>query len=71
MLGVWSAGGQTLNWIDITFSHCSYLDLNRRYHGSLILARPDTSGNLVVQSIGAAFSKDQAKVFDIKGTLRR
>jgi hypothetical protein len=71
LLGVWSAGGQTLNWIDLTLSNCSYPDLNRRYHGSLILARPDSSGNLQVQSIGTPFSKDTAKVFDVKGTLRR
>jgi hypothetical protein len=71
LLGVWSAGGQTLKWIDLTLSHCIYPDLNRRYHGSFILARPDSSGNLQVQSIGTPFSKDTAKVFDVKGTLRR
>lgn len=71
LLGVWSAGGQTLNWIDLTLSNCNYAELNRRYHGSLILARPDSSGNLQVQSIGTPFSKDTAKVFDVKGTLRR
>ena len=71
LLGVWSAGGQTLNWLDLTLSNCNYPDLNRRYHGSLILARPDSSGNLQVQSIGTPFSKDTAKVFDVKGTLRR
>jgi hypothetical protein len=71
LLGVWSAGGQTLNWIDLTFSDCNYPDLNRRYHGSFIVARPDSSGNLQVQSLGTAFSKDTAKVFDVKGTLRR
>jgi hypothetical protein len=71
LLGVWSAGGQTLNWVDLTLSNCRYPDLNRRYHGSLILARPDISGNLQVQSIGTSFSKDTAKVFDVKGTLRR
>jgi hypothetical protein len=71
LLGVWSAGGQTLNWIDLTLSNCAYPDLNRRYHGSLILARPDSSGSLQVQSIGTPFSKDTAKVFDVKGTLRR
>jgi hypothetical protein len=71
VLGVWSAGGQTLNWIDLTLSNCKYPDLNRRYHGSLILARPDSSGNLQVQSLGTPFSKDTAKVFDVKGTLRR
>jgi hypothetical protein len=71
LLGVWSAGGQTLNWIDLTFGNCNYPDLNRRYHGSLILARPDSSGNLQAQSIGNPFSRDTAKVFDVKGTLRR
>ena len=71
VLGVWSAGGQTLNWIDLTLSSCNYPDLNRRYHGSLILARPDSSGNLQLQSLGTPFSKDTAKVFDVKGTLRR
>jgi hypothetical protein len=71
LLGVWSAGGQTLNWIDLTLSNCNYPELNRRYHGSLILARPDSSSNLQVQSIGTPFSKDTAKVFDVKGTLRR
>jgi hypothetical protein len=71
MLGVWSGGGQTLSWIDLTFSDCNFPDLNRRYHGSFILARPDSSGNLQVQSIGSQFSKDAAKFFDIKGTFRR
>jgi len=71
MLGIWSGGGQTLSWIDLTFSRCNYPDLNRRYHGSFILARPDSSGNLQVQSIGSPFTKDTAKLFDIKGTLRR
>jgi hypothetical protein len=71
LLGVWAPGMATLNWIDLTFSNCNYADLNRRYHGSLILARPDSSGNLQLQSIGTAFSKDVGKAFDIKGTLRR
>jgi hypothetical protein len=66
LLGVWSAGGQRLNWADLTLSNCSYPDLNRRYHGRFILARPDSSGNLQVQSIGTPFSKDTAKVFDVK-----
>jgi hypothetical protein len=69
--GIRTAGGQTLNWIDLTLSSCNYPDLNRRYHGSLILARPDSSGNLQVQSLGTPFSKDTGKVFDVKGTLRR
>lgn len=71
MLGVWSVGGQTLAWVDLTFDQCRISELNRRYHGSFILARPDSSGQLQVQSLGAPFSKDIGKAFDIKGTLRR
>jgi Domain of unknown function (DUF4124) len=71
LLGVWSSGPQTLVWVDLTFDHCGVADLNRRYHGSFILARPDSSGSLSVQSIGSAFSKDTGKSFDVKGTLRR
>jgi hypothetical protein len=73
MLGVWSDGGQTLVWIDITLSACSYGELNRRYHGSFILARPDSSGQIAATSLGvpALLSKDVGKMFDIKGTLRR
>jgi hypothetical protein len=71
LLGVWSSGPQTLVWVDLTFDHCGVADLNRRYHGSFILARPDSSGNLSVQSVGPAFSKDTGKYFDVKGTLRR
>ena len=71
MLGVWSAGGQTLAWLDLTFDQCRISELNRRYHGSFILGRPDSSGQLQMQSLGAPFSKDTGKAFDIKGTLRR
>jgi hypothetical protein len=73
LLGVWSDGGQTLVWIDMTLSGCNYADLNRRYHGSFILARPDSSGQLAAESLGmpAPFSKDVGKLYDIKGTLRR
>ena len=73
LLGVWADGGQTLVWIDVTLKSCTYGDLNRRYHGSFILARPDSSGQMAAESIGtpAILSKDVAKVFDIKGTLRR
>jgi len=71
LLGVWSSGGQTLAWVDLTLDQCRISELNRRYHGSFILARPDSSGQLQVQSLGAPFSKDTGKVFDIKGMLRR
>lgn len=72
ILGVWSEGSsKTLIWIDITLDRCVVEDLNRRYHGSFILARPDRSGQVSIQSIGAGFSKDVGKYFDLKGTLRR
>lgn len=71
LLGVWSQGQGTIQWLDITLSGCSYAGLNRRYHGSLILARPDSSGNLAAQALGTPFGPDTGKAFDIKGTLRR
>jgi len=71
-LGVWSGGWQGLVSIDITLSGCAYGYLNRRYQGTLVLARPDSSGQISAQSFGASiFSKDVAKAYDIKGTLRR
>jgi hypothetical protein len=73
MLGVWFDGGQSLVWIDITLSACTYAELNRRYHGTFILARPDSSGQIAAmsQEVPAILSKDVAKMLDIKGTLRR
>ncbi len=73
LLGVWSEGGQTLVWIDVTLKECAYAELNRRFHGSFILARPDSSGQVAAESLGtpSPFSKDVGKMFDIKGTLRR
>jgi hypothetical protein len=72
MLGVWGSGIGPLAWlVDVTFSGCSYGDLNRRFHGSFILARPDSSAAMQLNSIGAPFSKDTAKTFDITGTLHR
>jgi hypothetical protein len=69
LLGVWSAEQGTIQWLDIMLSGCAYGALDRQYHGSLILAR--ASGQLAAQSLGAAFSKDVGKMFDIKGTLHR
>jgi hypothetical protein len=72
LLGMWSQGlTQTLIWVDLTLNHCLYGNLNRRDHGCLILARPDRSGRVSAQSIGAAFTRDVAKYFDIQGILRR
>ena len=71
LLGIWSQSMQVLISIDLTLSQCSIEQLNRRYHGMLTLARPDSSGQIDVQSIPGMLSKDVGKYFDIKGTLRR
>jgi hypothetical protein len=71
LLGIWSLSLQTLVSLDLTLSQCGYENLNRRYHGSFMLARPDSSGTFNVQSIGTMLSKDVGKYFDVKGTLRR
>jgi hypothetical protein len=73
LLGVWSQGGPaTLVWLDFTLDGCRYEGLNRRYHGSLILARPDSSGELSAQALeNPHLGQMKARMFDIKGTLRR
>jgi hypothetical protein len=71
LLGIWSLSLETLVSLDLTLSHCAHDELNRRYHGTFVLARPDSSGSLNIQSIGAMLSKDVGKYFDVKGTLRR
>ena len=73
LLGVWSQGGPaTLVWLDFTLDGCRYEGLNRRYHDSIILAKPDSSGELTAQAIeNPHLGQLKARMFDIKGTLRR
>jgi hypothetical protein len=72
VLGVWSQGSpQTLIWLDATFDSCSYPSLNRRYHGSFILAKPDSSGQVQVLSSEWPRPGQGARTYDVKGTLHR
>jgi len=73
LLGVWSQGTPaSIVWLDVTLDGCRYVGLNRRYHGSFLLARPDSSGELTVQAIeNPHLGQMKARMFDIKGTLRR
>jgi hypothetical protein len=73
VLGVWSQGTPaSIVWLDVTLDGCRYVSLNRRYHGSFLLARPDSSGDLNVQAIeNPHLGQMKARMFDIKGTLRR
>jgi hypothetical protein len=72
MLGIWGTGlGPRAFTVDLTLSGCAHADLNRRFHGSFILASPDSSGGLQLNAVGSPFTKDVAKSFDVEGTLRR
>jgi hypothetical protein len=70
-LGIWHTSMETLVHIDLTLSHCQVDELNRRYIGMSILAKPDVSVQFSVNSVPGMLSKDVGKYFDIKGTLRR
>jgi hypothetical protein len=66
VLGVWSQGTPAqIIWLDLTLSGCRFAGLDRRYTGSFMLAKPDSSGQLNV--LAAEF----VRTFDVKGTLRR
>jgi hypothetical protein len=66
VLGVWSQGGPPqIIWVDITLSACRFAGLDRRYTGSFLLAKPDSSGLLNV------LATEFVRTYDVKGTLRR
>ena len=66
LLGVWSQSNPPqVVWVDITLSACRFAGLDRRYTGSFLLARPDSSGQLSV------LAPDFVRTYDVKGTLRR
>jgi hypothetical protein len=66
VLGVWSQSNPPqVVWVDITLSACHFAGLDRRYAGSFILARPDSSGQLSV------LATEFVRAYDVKGTLRR
>jgi hypothetical protein len=66
VLGVWSQGTPAqIIWLDLTLSACRFAALDRRYTGSFMLAKPDSSGQLNV------LATEFVRTFDVKGTLRR
>jgi hypothetical protein len=72
MLGVWSQGGPPqIIWVDITLSACRFGGLDRRYTGSFLLAKPDSSGLLNVLATEFPHATQGARMYDVKGTLRR
>jgi Domain of unknown function (DUF4124) len=73
VLGTWSRGNPTsVVWLDIAFESCLDAQYNRRYHGSFLIAKPDSSGAFSVQAAEMpSIGQSHARNFDIKGTLRR
>jgi len=71
-LGIWSQGDPArIVWLDVTLSGCRYAGLNRRYSGSFMLAKPESSGQLSLQSSEQPQGAQAARQFDVKATLRR
>jgi hypothetical protein len=72
ILGVWSQSNppQIIS-VDITLSACHFGGLDRRYLGSFLLAKPDSSGLLNVLATEFPNATQGARMYDVKGTLRR
>jgi Domain of unknown function (DUF4124) len=71
-LGIWSQGDPArIVWLDVTLSGCRYAGLNRRYSGSFMLAKPESSGQLSLQSSEQPQGAQGARQFDVKATLHR
>jgi hypothetical protein len=72
LLGLWSQGDPPrIIWLDVTLSGCRYAGLNRRYSGSFMLAKPESSGQLSLQSSELPHATQGARQYDVKSTLRR
>ncbi len=50
---------------------CQWVSLNRRYSGSFMLAKPESSGQLSLQSSELPHGTQGARQYDVKSTLRR
>jgi hypothetical protein len=72
ILGVWSQSNppQIIS-VDFTLSACHFAGLDRRYTGSFLLAKPDSSGLLNVLATEFPNATQGARMYDVKGTLRR
>src|SRR5882757_4476342 len=69
-LGVWSQGGRLVS-IDPSLTGCAYDGLNRRFTGTFLLGVPDSSGEMMLQAFTLPLPGRGARLYDIKGTLRR
>jgi hypothetical protein len=71
-LGVWSPGSTPrLFLLDVSFSGCRYAGFNRRFSGSLIATFPEQSAQLTLQAFDVFHPGQNARMYDIKATLRR
>jgi hypothetical protein len=69
-LGVWSQAGRIIS-IDLSLTGCGFAGLNRRYTGTFLLGVPDSSGEVMLQASAMGLPGQGARLYDIKGTLRR
>jgi hypothetical protein len=71
VLGIWSQDPQHIVWLDVTLTACRFPGLNRRFGGSFLLARPASSGQLQIVATDLPHAGQGARMYDVKGTLRR
>lgn len=72
VLGVWTQdANERIVWLDATLQGCPYSNFDRRYTGNFTLARPDSSGQLYLISNELPRAGHGARMYDVKGTLRR
>jgi hypothetical protein len=72
LLGLWTPGDPArIVWLDVTLNGCRYAGLNRRYSGSFMLSKPESSGQLSLQSSELPHGAQGARQYDVKSTLRR
>jgi hypothetical protein len=71
LLGIWSEDAQHMVWLDVTLNTCRYGSLNRRFGGSFLMAKPDSSGQLQIIATELPHVGQGARENDVKGTLRR
>jgi hypothetical protein len=71
LLGIWSQDPQHIVWLDLTLSACRFPALDRRFGGSFLLGKSASSGQLQVLATEMPHLGQSARMYDIRGTLRR
>jgi len=71
LLGIWSQDPQHIVWLDVTLDACRFPGLNRRFGGSLLLAKSANSALLRISATDLPRAGERARLYDIEGTLRR